>query len=858
MGQEPNRVTLRPVPAALQRFAIYETKTKLYIVGSTNDGTSCRLLKIDRAHPTMLEAPLVEDDDAEYSDAQIKEVLLMLDDGNKSTANKGQGLVQVASAFGIVGLVRFLEGYYLILITKRKLVANIGGHMIYKIEDTSLYPISNPSSNPAPHPCESKYLKIFQNVDLSSNFYFSYSYDLTLSLQCQMRSNPNHTPSCTKFIWNEHLLQDLKGRVNDRWILHITHGFIGQYNISVFGRPIYMTLIGRRSKEFAGTRFLKRGSNDEGHVANEVETEQVVHDASTTIHDSGRYTSFLQLRGSVPSFWSQDLSQVIKPGIIIDRASPFSTPAALHFASCFKRFGAPITCLNLVKKREKHPRESLLSVELEASIAYLNQFLPPEHHIRYIHKDMHHINRKKSVNLIEILEKVVDDCIKATGFFHNGPELYCHKLQPNPDYKAVGGYGYRNGYVGRDQTGILRVNCVDCLDRTNAAQFIAGKCALGYQLYALGLLSEPKLPFDCDAVRILEEGYEDLGDTLAIQYGGSQLVHRVQTYRKIAPMANQGRDLLQTIQRYYRNAFTDTDKQMAINVFLGVFKPKEGTTDIWDLPTDYYLHHTLARVPPVPSDLSHTKWWTESLLRALPLPHCQARTESQSASPQTHLTPLNNKINTYSFDEVYKTCELTDFDSTLSRNLLRTIENNESPFVVKEKQPKLKKKVNHVRVAIVGSPVPNGEDTGSSEEVSSDEETPSHQMFDSGQSLGTSETMPNPTEVTTMEAYGFELKDPKKEDMVLYEGYATLYSHMLASVPSLCELTPQAAKDELAKWEPKHLYKGSVFSIEPPIVSLKDEAIYEEAARVAQTGVVLSPGKESMDLYTTYVRGYLI
>ena len=47
---------------------------------------------------------------------------------------------------------------------------------------------------------------------------------------------------------------------------------------------------------------------------------------------------------------------------------------------------------------------------------------------------------------------------------------------------------------------------------------------------------------------------------------------------------------------------SDTDKQMAINVFLGVFKPKEGTTDIWDLPTDYYLHHTLARVPPVPSD----------------------------------------------------------------------------------------------------------------------------------------------------------------------------------------------------------------------------------------------------------------
>ena len=56
--------------------------------------------------------------------------------------------------------------------------------------------------------------------------------------------------------------------------------------------------------------------------------------------------------------------------------------------------------------------------------------------------------------------------------------------------------------------------------------------------------------------RVLEEAYEDLGDTLAIQYGGSQLVHRIQTYRKVAPVANHGRDLYQTIHRYYRNAFT--------------------------------------------------------------------------------------------------------------------------------------------------------------------------------------------------------------------------------------------------------------------------------------------------------------
>ena len=43
----------------------------------------------------------------------------------------------------------------------------------------------------------------------------------------------------------------------------------------VYGRPLTLTLIARRSRHFAGTRFRKRGINDGGKVANEVETEQV-------------------------------------------------------------------------------------------------------------------------------------------------------------------------------------------------------------------------------------------------------------------------------------------------------------------------------------------------------------------------------------------------------------------------------------------------------------------------------------------------------------------------------------------------------------------------------------------------------
>jgi hypothetical protein len=64
------------------------------------------------------------------------------------------------------------------------------------------------------------------------------------------------------------------------------------------------------------------------------------------------------------------------------------------------------------------------------------------------------------------------------------------------------------------QNGICRTNCVDCLDRTNAAQFVFGKRALGHQLYALGVVDNPNLAFDSDAVNMLTEMYHDHGDSM--------------------------------------------------------------------------------------------------------------------------------------------------------------------------------------------------------------------------------------------------------------------------------------------------------------------------------------------------------
>jgi hypothetical protein len=129
------------------------------------------------------------------------------------------------------------------------------------------------------------------------------------------------------------------------------------------------------------------------------------------------------------------------------------------------------------------------------------------------------------------------------------------------------------------------------VSRTNAAQFVIGKAALGHQLHALGLLQHPSVPFDSDAVNMLTEMYHDHGDTIALQYGGSHLAHTMETYRKINQWTSHSRDMIEGIRRFYANSFggqfvsvslrfsprkrtktlvlfEDADKQNAIDLFL--------------------------------------------------------------------------------------------------------------------------------------------------------------------------------------------------------------------------------------------------------------------------------------------------
>lgn len=100
-GRSPP-VFYSPAVKTIQRIALYETKSRFYVVGSNNTQSRFRVLKIDRQDPRRLN---ISDDTTVYNSREIRELLTMIDVGNRSKVGQkmGSGLTRTVSAFGIAG-----------------------------------------------------------------------------------------------------------------------------------------------------------------------------------------------------------------------------------------------------------------------------------------------------------------------------------------------------------------------------------------------------------------------------------------------------------------------------------------------------------------------------------------------------------------------------------------------------------------------------------------------------------------------------------------------------------------------------------------------------------------------------------
>lgn len=644
-GAGLGRPTLRRRKPALatcetlfERFTIYETPSMYYVVCSDRHYSRFRMIELNRMvdRPQSLDEVLKEDKmihDWEQMEARLQALAEL-------ARVRGTGQLERAfTAVAIVGCIRFLRGYYFIFVTQRRKIGNIGGNSIYGIsasqqlnvsrpeEDQSVWTQLNRWFNPSPvEEAEARYLGLFHFLDLTKDFYFSYSYDITHTLQHNMTSE--HSEPAEMFTWNFYLTQELRsclsGDAAADLIVPLVLGCYEQRKCSVFGRLVSIVLLARRSRHFAGTRYLKRGVADTGKVANDVETEQIIEDESM---GPGKFSSFVQHRGSIPVFWSQETSATLpKPPIVLNRVDPKYAATQKHFADLFSRYGSPIVALNLIKQSEKKEREVIVGNEYMNAIEYLNSFMPPKHRVRYVALDYSRLSgpKQKGLNVLHSLDKVAVWALTQTGFFCSAPkrQIYLNGSRrtaqaffPSPpsepwdasmtssdfqqreetNEEAVTNESPASPTIARnsgdwlEQRGILRTNCIDCLDRTNVSQFSVGIRALGQQLYVMGIKNTSLLESRSQLVLVLMKLYSLMGDAISMQYGGSEAHKNV---KNSAARENvKHRELLTSIRRYYSNSFTDTAKQDAINIFLGHFVPREDSPPLWELDSDYYLHN---------------------------------------------------------------------------------------------------------------------------------------------------------------------------------------------------------------------------------------------------------------------------
>ncbi|PPD97031.1 hypothetical protein GOBAR_DD05980 [Gossypium barbadense] len=432
------------------------------------------------------------------------------------------------------------------------------------------------------------YKKLLSSVDLTKDFFFSYSYNVMCSLQKNLYNNePGEVLYETMFVWNEFLTRGIRNHLkNTLWTVALVYGFFKQASFSVSGRSFKLMLIARRSRHYAGTRYLKRGVNEKGSVANDVETEQIVFEDVSDGFPT-QITSIVQNRGSIPLFWSQETSRLnLKPDIIqkgkpypflffpVSKKDQSYEATRLHFENLVERYGNPIIILNLIKTQEKKPRESILRQEFANAIDFINKDLSEENRLRFLHWDLHKHSRSKSTNVLLLLGKVANYALTLTGFF------YCRVTSALRPEECMSWPSSENIDDG-DMLPLKYSNDTEDIYRSERNYSGENNVANG---------NHSVKPPTFQRVGFFSKVWSKTILLTNFDRNMLSLFEKIFSQRRGQwRAATQSQEFFRTLQRYYSNAYIDAEKQNAINIFLGHFQPQPGKPALWELGS--YQHY---------------------------------------------------------------------------------------------------------------------------------------------------------------------------------------------------------------------------------------------------------------------------
>lgn len=327
----------------------------------------------------------------------------------------------------------------------------------------------------------------------------------------------------------------------EKFVPTIVKGFIEQLKNVPFSQnqTINLTVIARRSAKRPGTRQWRRGTDVEAHVANFVESEQIVE------FEDGDVSSFVQVRGSIPIMWSQTPNLMYKIPISIGPSGRSEAVLKSHISTLCKSYGG-VTAISLANLTG---REGKLSNAYQSAAAAVSKEIPDFKFVAFdFHKECGAVNYQNLSKLWKVIQA---------------------------EHASYGSWS-RGKQGNTRQSGVFRTNCIDTLDRTNVVQGLLARKTLEHILCEKGLLIQGQTFENVNGQfeTLFRAIWADHGDEISRQYAGTGAMKSAFTRtgkRGISGLVDDG---IKSVTRYYLNNFRDGGKQDALDLVTGTFKPE--------------------------------------------------------------------------------------------------------------------------------------------------------------------------------------------------------------------------------------------------------------------------------------------
>lgn len=434
------------------------------------------------------------------------------------------GYTKIMDGYACLGMLQYAyegskEVLFLVIVTSCVSVGKIANSEIFCISD--VFPLSMRNGTE-----DQQLIQGVRKLLSSGQFYFSHSampnstpYDLTLTAQ---RAHMTTTTD-NRFFWNRLLHRHFERfNINSSfWLVKVLCGGVNISTVYIGGLQAKACLISRLSCERAGTRFNIRGANDLGHVANFVETEQVIFINQTIL-------SYLIIRGSIPLFWEQPGVQVGSHRIKMSRGSEISQAAYDKHMFLLKERFEKVVIINLLSSKE--------------SELTLNQLFNTHHQASRIGSEFPFINFDYHA-------------FCSRGHKENLEKLYTSELER--EFCDQFGFFHAEGKsVLQLQRGVMRINCLDCLDRTNSMQTFIGLKMLGKMVQSIDRI---------DLTKVLPR-LHDVYEALWVQNGDQ--ISKIYTGTGALEGKNILKDGTLSVARTIQNNLLDGTKQSAIDILI--------------------------------------------------------------------------------------------------------------------------------------------------------------------------------------------------------------------------------------------------------------------------------------------------